>query len=86
MPPYAIIPMPLYTNNQTWVKIIVPLEVFDIVERAEWCWDAEKNDAFPLGDSSHDETNSFRILAQLFNTDYDFENATTIDLRPMICT
>lgn len=61
---YVVVPMPIQTDIRKWIKIILPLDTYDIVEKTQWCWNSVKQDAFPLGDLQCQ--NSFRMLARLF--------------------
>ena len=83
--PYAIVPMPLYSDPSTWIKIIVPLETFDIVEKTNWCWHNSMKDAFPVGyePSLQDITQkSFRVLSHLMGNNIICDSIrSTWDLR-----
>jgi hypothetical protein len=86
--PYAVVPMPLYSDPNTWIKIIVPLDTFDIVEKTNWCWHNSMKDAFPIGyePNIHNITqNSFRVLSKLLGNNISFdETKRTWDLREAV--
>jgi hypothetical protein len=70
MPPYVIIPMPLYGAETEYIKIIVPvdaLEFFKGPTECAWQWWVTECDAFPKGRTPV-LAESLRTRAQLFGS------------------
>ena len=67
---YAIVPMPLQNDLHKWIKVIVPLDVYDVVEKTQWCWNSIEKDAFFLLNKDYV---SFRKMARLFGEQVYFD-------------
>ena len=77
---FASVPMPLYNDPAKWVKIIVPLDTFDIVEKTNWCWHHSFKDAFPINykPSLIDfKEKSFCMMAKLRSSQSEYDATTS---------
>jgi len=79
MKAYAVIPMPLQNDINKWIKIIIPLDAYDITEKTEWVWNSIEKDAFSLKLGT---CKSFRNMARLLGENIVFDmNTCSWDLR-----
>ena len=76
---YVAVPMEILNEPNNWIKIIIPLEALHIIEKANWRWSREVNDAYPVG-FSNIQAYSFRLAARLFSN-IKVINENTLDLR-----
>ena len=70
--------MPIHSDISKWIKVIVPLDSYDVIEKTQWCWHSVKKDAFPVGDSLLQY--SFMDMAHLVGTAFYDMNKLAWDL------
>lgn len=80
MPPYLVVPMPLYDNPNTLVKLVLPVDALRHVEHQAWRFMPSVADALP-DDPKALPNMTLRTLLNIYGTPYRSQAGDWWDFR-----